>query len=178
MAENSTLARPYAQAAFELAAAQNNLAEWSTMLSAVAAVVADENAKYAIGNPRLAKDQVISMVVDVCGDALNEQGKNFVHLLVDNGRLLLMEEIASQYETYRADSEARLEAEVTSAFELNDQQKSDIATALKKRTGRDVTLTVKLDSSLIGGAIIKAGDLVIDGSVSSQLEKLGSALKN
>jgi F-type H+-transporting ATPase subunit delta len=178
MAENSTLARPYAQAAFQLAKAQGNLAGWSDELKAVAAVVADKNAKVVLSSPRLTKDQVTSVVVDVCGDALDEQGKNFVKLLVENARLSLMPEIVEAYEKYRAESEARIEAEVISAFELNDKQKSDIAAALKKRTGRDVTLSVKVDSALIGGAIIKAGDLVIDGSVSGKLEKLGSALRN
>ena len=178
MAENSTLARPYAQAAFELAKSQGDLAGWSKMVGAIAAVVADDNAKAAIGSPRLSQDQVTSIVVDVCGDVLNEQGKNFVKLLVENGRLGLMAEIASAFEEYKAESEARVEAEVTSAFDLNDKQKNDIAAALKKRTGRDVTVSVNIDESLLGGVIIKAGDLVIDGSVSGQLEKLNSALRN
>ena len=178
MAENSTLARPYAQAAFELANEQGDLASWSNMLGAAAVVVADDNAKKAFGSPRLSKDQVTSIVVDICGDALSDQGKNFIKLLVENGRLSLMPEIVELYEDFKAESEARIEAEVVSAFDLNDAQKNDIAAALKNRTGRDVTVSVTVDDSLIGGAIIKAGDLVIDGSVSGQLEKLGSALSN
>ena len=101
MAENSTLARPYAQAAFELANSQGDLAGWSNMLDAIAAIVADENAKLAFGSPRLSKDQVTSIVVETGGDAINDQGKNFVKLLVENGRLSLMPEIVELYEDFR-----------------------------------------------------------------------------
>ncbi len=176
MAENSTLARPYAQAAFEIAQAQDNLAGWSKMLNAIASVVADESVQSIIGNPRVSKAQLTSLVTDVCGEGLDQQGRNFVSLVIENDRLVLMPEILSLFEQQRAEAEATLQAEVISAFELSKAQEASIAAALKKRLGREVTLTSRKDDTLLGGAVIRAGDLVIDGSVTSQLNKLAGAL--
>ncbi len=176
MAENSTLARPYAQAAFEIAQSEKNLSGWSEMLRAIAGVVADPRMQALLGSPRISKEQLVSIVTEVCGDALNDKSRNFVKLLVDNGRLVVMAEICAAFESFRAETEATLTAQVVTAFQLNGAQQKEIAAALKRRTGREVTLETSVDASLIGGVVIRAGDLVIDGSVSGQLEKLGSAL--
>lgn len=176
MAENSTMARPYAQAAFELANAQTAMPKWSEMLAYMSAVVADARMKAAIGSPKLTKTALSTLVIDVCGSQLNDQAKNFVRLLVENGRLSLLADIVAQFELLRADAESTLNAEVVSAFDLTADQKSKVAAALKKRLGREVSVTVKTDATLLGGAIIRAGDLVIDGSAKGQLSKLANSL--
>ena len=115
-------------------------------------------------------------MTDVAGDNINDMGKNFLNVLAENGRLNVLAEIAELYEQHRAEAEKTVEAEVTSAFPLSDAQKQQLIDALKNRLGRDVSLVTKTDENIIGGAIVRAGDLVIDGSVSSQLEKLGNSL--
>jgi F-type H+-transporting ATPase subunit delta len=176
MAEITTIARPYAQALFKLASEQKELKRWSEMLGLAAAVAADPEMAKVIDSPRLSRSQVVDMFIAVCGDGLNDHGKNLVRVLADNGRLELLPEIAALYEIERAQAEGTVEAEVLAAMELTDSQKNDLAAALKKRLGREVSLNVKIDGSLLGGAIIRAGDMVIDGSAVSRLEKLGAEL--
>lgn len=176
MAETSTLARPYAQAVFQIAKAQQALPKWSDTLALLSAVVSNNHVQAAIGNPRLTKPALSTLVLDVVGSKLDESAKNFVRLLVDNGRLRLVPDIAEQYDALRAEAESTMTAEVISAFALTPDQTKQIAVALKKRLGRDVTVTSRIDDGLLGGAIIRAGDLVIDGSAIGQLHKLASAL--
>lgn len=176
MAEISTLARPYAQAAFELAKSHKALAKWSEMLARLSAIVQDERVQQLIGNPKVTKDLIVGFVLDVAGKNLNAQAQNFVKLLVENGRLRLLPEIAALFDALKAEEESTLQAEVVSAFELSGDQKSKIADALKKRLKRDVTVVTTVDANLLGGAIIRAGDLVIDGSASGQLQRLASTL--
>jgi F-type H+-transporting ATPase subunit delta len=176
MAEKTTIARPYAQALFKLASEQKNLKGWSEMLGLAATVAVDPEMAKIIDNPRLTKAQVVDIFFAACGNKLNDTGKNMVRVLADNGRLEFMPEIAALYEVERANAEGTLSAEVVSAFDLTDGQKTDLAAALKKRFGRDVSLSCKTDNSLLGGAIIRAGDVVIDGSAVSKLEKLGTEL--
>lgn len=176
MAETSTLARPYAQAIFQIAKAQQALPKWSDTLALISAVVSNHQVQAAIGNPRLTKAALATLILEVCGGKLDESAKNVVRLLVDNGRLRLIPDIAEQYESLRAEAESTMTAEVVSAFALTPDQTKQIEGALKKRLGRDVTVTARVDDSLLGGAIIRAGDLVIDGSASGQLHKLASAL--
>ena len=176
MAEKSTIARPYAQAAFDLAQQKGELKAWSDMLSTLAIVVGDEQMKNLIGNPLVGKDALVDLVLKVCGDALNQEGQNFVRILADNKRLDVVAEIASLYEAHRAEAESTVEAEVITAFPLNDTQKDSLVSALKQKLGREVSLAVQTDESLIGGAIVRAGDMVIDGSVTGHLDKLAQAL--
>lgn len=176
MAEITTIARPYAQAVFKLASEQKDLKRWSEMLGLAANVAADPEMAKVIDNPRFSRAQVVEIFLGVCGERLNEHGKNMVQLLADNGRLDLLPEIAALFEIERAQAEGTIEAEVVSALELTDSQKKALAAALKKRLGRDISLNVKVDGSLLGGAIIRAGDMVIDGSAVSRLEKLGAEL--
>ncbi len=176
MAEKTTIARPYAQAIFELAKQQKDLPKWSDMLALTVAVVTDPQVTGLIGNPRVKKSQLVSLVLDVCGANLTDEAKNVIRVLVENSRLKVLPEIAALYDLYRAEEESTVRAEVISAFPLSKDQETSIATALQKRLGKQVTVTSRIDASIMGGAIIRAGDMVIDGSVTGQLEKLGSAL--
>ena len=176
MAEKSTIARPYAQAAFDIAHEKGELKAWSDMLQLVAAVTADELMENMITNPTIVREKIVEIIFDVCGDKLNDAGKNFVRVLADNGRLNVVAEIVERFEWHRAEAEKTVEAEVTSAFPLSDSQIQAMTEALKKRLGREVHLVTQIDDSIVGGAIIRAGDLVIDGSVSGQLNKLATTL--
>jgi len=176
MAEKTTIARPYAQAVFELAQQGKELPRWSEMLGLAAAVVADDRVHGLIGNPRVSKDELTKLLLSICGDHLSQEAQNFIHLLVDNDRLDVLTEIAALYGVYRAEAERTVEAKVISAFPVDDAQQKKIIASLKKRLGREVTLSCETDQSLLGGAIIRAGDLVIDGSVTGQLAKLQVAL--
>ena len=118
------------------------------------------------------------MFITVCEDKIDQRAKNFIQLLAENDRIQLLPEIAALYEHYRAEAEGSIEAEVISANETSDEQLAKIAAALKTRLGKEVRITSKIDPSLIGGAIIRAGDMVIDGSVSGRLSKLSTALTN
>ncbi|MDH5395272.1 MAG: F0F1 ATP synthase subunit delta [Gammaproteobacteria bacterium] len=176
MAEKSTIARPYAQAAFDIAVEKGDLKGWSDMLQLIAAVSSDAVMQDMIANPSIEREKVVAIIVDVCADKLNAVGKNFVKVLAENGRLNVAAEIAEHYEAHRAEAEKTVEAEITSAFPLTDSQITSVTEALKKRLGREVSLVTKIDDAIVGGAIIRAGDLVIDGSVSGQLEKLATSL--
>jgi F-type H+-transporting ATPase subunit delta len=176
MAEKTTIARPYAQAIFSMAQEQGDLKGWSEMLALAAMVAADAEMAALIDSPSLTKEQKAQLFLDVCGDKLNESGQNMIRVLAENDRLDVLPEVVLLFEEERAQSEGTVQAEVISATALSDSQLSKIADALKKRLGREVTLEQKTDESLLGGAIIRAGDIVIDGSVVGKLEKLGHEL--
>lgn len=176
MSDFTTIARPYAQAVFELAKAQGNLPAWSDMLKMCAQVVRDPNMHALLGSPRVDRAQLAQLIIDVCGQGLSADGANMVRLLADNRRLQVLPEIAQSYENLRAEAEGMVEAEIHSPFPVSEAQLSSIAAALKVRLGREVALKSVTDASLLGGAIIRAGDLVIDGSVRGRLEKLATAL--
>ncbi|OOZ39382.1 F0F1 ATP synthase subunit delta [Solemya pervernicosa gill symbiont] len=178
MAENITIARPYAQAIFALAQEQDNLNGWSEMLQLASAVAADTDMAALIDSPQLDATELGKLFLDICGDQLNEFGQNMVHVLLENDRLKLLPEIAALFEIERATAEGTVEAEVISAKEMTDAQKQGITESLKKRLGREVTLDCRIDETLLGGAIIRAGDVVIDGSVVGKLEKLAANLTN
>ena len=176
MAENSTIARPYAQAAFDLAKAKSDLSAWSDMLELASMVASDSNMAKAIDSPHVKDEDVVTLFLDVCGDKLNTEGKNFIRVLSENKRLNILNDIAIAYEQFRADAEGTLDAEVISAFPLSDEQQQNIVAGLKKRLGRDISLTTRVDDTLIGGAIIRAGDMVIDGTVTRHLDDLTHSL--
>jgi len=176
MAEKSTIARPYAEAVFQLAQSSGQLKEWSGILQTIAIIAADAEMQRIFGNTSVTKSQVADLVMDVAGKALTEQGSNLVKLLAENRRLNVMTEIAEQFEALKAEAEKTVEAEVVAASEVSQAQQAEIAAKLKARLGCEVSLKCSVDESLMGGAIIKAGDLVIDGSVSGQLNKLSVEL--
>lgn len=176
MAEIRTIARPYAQAAFQLARDHDALAKWSQMLQLGAVIAADPALRELIGNPRVTREQLTDLVLGVAGERLDERGANFIRLLVENDRLRCLPEIAALYETYRREVEQTVEAHVITAFPLSEEQQQRISAALQTRFGRNVTLTQSVDESLLGGMLIRTDDHVIDGSVTSQLAKLAKAL--
>ena len=178
MSELTTAARPYARAAFDIAKANGEQQKWTDMLGFMAAVAHDPTMTALLDSPRLSQNQAAEMFISVCEEKIDQRGKNFIKLLAENDRLKLLPEITALYEHYRAEAEGTIEAEVISASEVSESQLAKITASLKNRLGKEVRLTSKIDSSLIGGAIIRAGDLVIDGSVSGRLEKLSTALTN
>ncbi|MEO5573165.1 MAG: F0F1 ATP synthase subunit delta [Gammaproteobacteria bacterium] len=177
MAEKTTVARPYAQALFDLARTQpEGLKAWSQMLHSAASVVADPQVQALIGDPRISKEQLASLVLGVSGDLLNGAAQNFIKLLVENRRLDVLPEIVALYEVQRAEAENTTVAEIVSAYPLTDEQQRKIAGALQKRLGRTISLRNTVDKELLGGAVIRAGDTVIDGSARGQLERLANVL--
>ncbi len=176
MAEKTTVARPYAQAIFDLAHSKGALRDWSNTLQLAAAVVADPQVQRLISHPRVRKEQIQSLILDVGGAGFSAEAKNFIKVLIENRRLGLLPEVAAQYELYRAEAERTITAEVVSAFPVSNEQQARIAAALKKRLGREVSLNCTVDGALLGGVIVRAGDLVIDGSIAGQLTKLANVL--
>ena len=172
MAEPSTIARPYAEAAFKLADSQGKLAEWSATLANLSAVAADARVRAAIGDPNLSAAKVAGLVISVLAGKLTGESENFVRVLAENGRLDVLSEIRAQYEALKNDREGVVEAEVHSAFELDAAQVADLVARLEKKTGRKVKARVSVDKSLIGGVKIVIGDKVIDGSARAQLAAL------
>ena len=176
MAEFTTAARPYAKAAFELAQEKNNLEGWSDTLAFMAAVVHNPTMRAILDSPSMTTQQAADLVISVCREHIDAQGENFIKLLAENRRLTLLPEITALYGFYRSEAEGKIDAEVISARKLTQKQMSSITIALKKRLGREVSLTATTDSKLLGGAIIRAGDLVIDGSIRGKLDKLATVV--
>ena len=178
MAETQTIARPYAQAAFLHASEQNQLKEWSDMLSLLAGIAGDPAMRPLIDSPRLTEQQLADLFIAIGGEYLDDNCTNFVRVLADNRRLGLLTDIAALYEIQRRDAEGMVHAELVSAYPASDAQQAQIIEGLRRRLGREIELTCSTDSELLGGAIIRAGDLVIDGSVRGKLERLGTALSH
>ncbi|PZA00762.1 F0F1 ATP synthase subunit delta [Gammaproteobacteria bacterium 2W06] len=176
MAQETTVARPYAEAAFQLAQASGALAGWSDGLAMAAAVVADDRVAALLGHPRVDDERKAGLIIDVCGEALDDQQRNFVRLLVQRDRIGVLPEIGHQYDRLRAEHEKTLSAQLITAQPVDDAVRSRLEASLSKRLERVVSLETQLDESLIGGAVIRAGDLVIDGSVRGRLNRLTSAL--
>ena len=175
MAEKATIARPYARAAFDFARSHEGLATWSAALSAAAQVVADPQVVPLLANPQVSTKKVTGLVAEAAG-AGEGPVRNFLDLLAENSRLGLLPEIAAQYEALRTEAEKVADVEVVSAMELDAAQQERLAAALRHRLGRDVRMHTRTDASLIGGAIVRAGDLVIDGSLKGRLERLASEM--
>lgn len=176
MSQAITAARPYAQAAFEEAQKKGDLKGWSEVLAACAAVVSSPEMAKIIGNPRVQNKQLEDVMLAASEAKSGSAQANFLRLLVENRRLVLLPEIAAAYEVMRAEAEKLLEVTVTSAFELSDAQKQKIGDAMKRRFNRAISLSCKTDKSLIGGVVIRAGDKVIDGSAQTRLGDLANAL--
>lgn len=176
MTQKRSLARPYAQAAFLLAQERGALQKWSRMLATAAAVARDETMRRLVTDPRVSRADAAQQFLRVCGDALDPEAANFIRLLADNRRLDLLPEIAALFEERRSEAEGQLEASVTTAFPLKEEQTRAIEQAMKRRFGRDIRLRVAVDRSLLGGIVIRAGDLVIDGSARGRLGQLASKL--
>ncbi|WP_339847710.1 F0F1 ATP synthase subunit delta [uncultured Halopseudomonas sp.] len=178
MATINTLARPYAKAAFEFASSANTLDAWSGMLALAAAAVEDDAFAQRMRNPGLTDERKAEDLLMVCEGHIDEGFGNFVKTLAEHDRLPLIPVIAELYEQHKAEHDRSIVVEVESAFELSDDQQKTLATALTKRLDRTVTPHVTINPALIGGVLIRAGDLVIDGSVRGKLDKLAEALKS
>ncbi|NOY66819.1 MAG: F0F1 ATP synthase subunit delta [Gammaproteobacteria bacterium] len=176
MAELITIARPYAEAVFKRAEETKSFPAWSEALQLMAAIAVDKTMADVIAGAQLSKAQVADIFNEVIGDKLDQEAKNLVKLLAENGRLALLPEVATQYEVQRAEGEGSIDAEIISAFAVTDAQRTKVVASLKARLGREINLSVTIDESLMGGAVIRAGDMVIDGSVSGKLEKLASTV--
>jgi len=178
MAELTTLARPYAKAAFGFALANNTLAEWSEMLATLSAVTQNAKVKAVLSSPALTAEQVVSKVKSLLEADLTAQGENFVTLLAENNRFALIPVIAEQFEVLKAEQEKLSHVEITSAFELDNASEEKLAKALSEKLNCSVDVNTTVDKNLIGGAVIRAGDLVIDNSVRSRLAKLTESINS
>lgn len=178
MAELSTLARPYAKAAFEYAGNEGALDVWLAELQLIAAVVSDASVEALLADPGLTTEAQADAFLALFGDDLGASRQRFVHVLAENRRLGLAPQILAQFAQLKAQREQSVEVEMVSAFEVPDAVRERIASALGQRLEREVTVSTDVDSSLIGGVLIRAGDLVIDGSVRGRLNKLAEALTN
>ena len=177
MSEAITVARPYALAAFDEASKNNALKNWSDVLQAAVSAIENAEVHALIVSPRVARQQLEGLMLAICGgDKLSKPLTNFIKLLVEAQRLVLLPEIAAIFEVMRAEAEKSVDVVVTSAFELNDAQKQKITAAMKKRLGREIRLNCETDQKLLGGIVIRAGDKVIDGSARTHLTELANAL--
>jgi F-type H+-transporting ATPase subunit delta len=177
MAEPSTVARPYAEAAFKLADEANALGKWSELLAALALVGADARVRAAVADPHLTEAQAAGLFISILAGKLSGEAENFVRVLAQNGRLELLPEIRAQFEALKNEREGVLEVEIQSAFEVSDAQLEELIERLRKKTGRKIKTTIRIDKDLIAGVRIILGDKVIDGSARAQLGALESALK-
>lgn len=178
MAELSTLARPYARAAFEYANTEGALNDWLKELQLISVVVADAAVQSLLGDPSLTTEKQAEIFIALLGEELGESRKRFLHVLAENRRLGLVPHILTQFAQLKAQREQSVDVEMVSPFDVPDAVRDRIAEALGKRLGRDVVVSTSVDSSLLGGVLIRAGDLVIDGSVRGRLNKLAEALTN
>jgi F-type H+-transporting ATPase subunit delta len=176
MADRITIARPYARAAFEEARAHQGLGPWSDALKIAAEVVRDPRVQSLLGNPHVTPEELAQLVTSIAGSKLGDHGANFVSTLAANRRLAFLPQIAARFEELKDSAEGVADVTVTSAAALNDAQRGKLAAALEKRLKRKVRLHCDIDPNLIGGAVVRAGDLVIDGSVSARLNRIAYEL--
>jgi F-type H+-transporting ATPase subunit delta len=185
MADNNTIARPYAEAVFEVAKKAGDLAEWSAALEIAGELLADGRVAKFLGNPSLTDEQRLQFLRELFKSAGKEsaviaggdaKGTNFLKLLLEYGRVGVLPEIAEHFDALKANVENTVDVTVTSAAPISAAQKNAIVKALQERLGRDIKLETQIDETLIGGAVIRAGDVVIDGSLRSRLTSLSNAL--
>src|ERR1700761_279712 len=172
MADKTTIARPYARAAFEEARGENRLGPWSEALKVAAAVVTDDRVENLLGNPRVTSDQLSQLVIDIAGPELGDHGANFVRTLAENHRLAYLPEISALFDELKDEAEKVIDVTVTSAAPLDEGQRKTLTTALERKLKRGIRMQCHTDPSLIGGAVLQAGDLVIDGSLRTQLNRI------
>jgi len=177
MSEAKTIARPYAVAAWRHAQKQDKIDLWSEMLEFMAAVINDKTMATIVADPRVEAGTLSQLMLDVCGGRINNEAEAFIRQLVDNGKLALMPEIAEVYSELKAEAGGTIMATLTAAYPVNAKFEQAIAKAMQKKLDREVTFTTEEDKSLIGGVVIRAGDMVIDASVRGQIEALAAELR-
>lgn len=178
MAELTTIARPYAKAAFLFAQESDALDQWEQMLGLVASVAEDTAMHEFLDQPGLDGATKTQAFVDVCGEQLDEKGVNFIAQMAEHKRLDALPVVFQLYHELLAQSRQTTEVELISAYDLDDAETGTLVAALKKRLGRDVTVSSRVDPSLIGGVLVRAGDTVIDGSVRGRLDRLAEQLNS
>jgi len=183
MADNNTIARPYAQALFELAHASGELASWAESLDVARQLLADGEVSTYLGNPEFSDAQRLDFLTGLFAKGganllagSDKKGTNFLKLLLEYGRVTVLPEIATHFEALKAETENMVDVTVTSASPISAAQQETISKALRERLGRDVNIETQIDENLIGGAVITAGDVVIDGSMRARLDSLATAL--
>ena len=175
--EKTTIARPYAEAVFSRARETNEQDLWSETLGMFSTVVRAPEISGLIDNPKIPREQVLELMLEIGSDRLTDEGKNLIKILARNDRLQVLPEIAVLYEQLRREHQGTIQVKVRSAYVLNKVQEQALADVLKERLGGDIEISAEKDTSLIGGIVIRAGDLVIDGSVRGQLHKLANELR-
>lgn len=176
MSELTTVARPYAKAAFDFAVENTDIANWQEMLVFAGEVAKNDDIRNVLSSA-LAAEQLAELFVGVCGEQLNTHGQNFVKVLAENNRLSALPDISKQFDAFKAEYDKEIDVEVTSAVKLSKKQLDSMSAALEKRLARKIKLICNVDPALVAGVIIKAGDTVIDGSVNSKLNRLSDALQ-
>jgi len=172
MADKTTIARPYAKAAFEEARGENRLGPWSDTLRVAATVVADPRVERLLGNPHVTSNDLAQLVMDISGPQLGDHGANFIRTLAENHRLAYLPEISTLFDVLKDEAEKIVDVTVTSAAPLDDTQRKTLTAALERKLKRGIRMQCHTDPSLIGGAVLQAGDLVIDGSLRTQLNRI------
>jgi F-type H+-transporting ATPase subunit delta len=182
MADFGTIAKPYARALFDVASATGDADAWSQALAAAASVVADPASHAYLGRPGLGAGDRARFVADVCGEIdaagklASAEGMNLLRLLAENDRLSALSEVSAQFDELKAEAENRIQVVVTSAVPVDDELGAQLKQSLESKLGRTVELALETDPSLVGGAVIRAEDMVIDGSVRNRLRRLTDAL--
>ena len=176
MAELVTIARPYAEAIFALAKERDELSKWSDMLTLLVTVFDDPRIQASIANPKVTKADIERLILAVCGEQIDANARNFIQLLVENGRLSAVAEIRRLFDLLKSEDEGIVEAQISSAFPLDGQELEKIVSLLSKRYQKNISPTVDVDSDLIGGITIQVGDKVWDASVRGRLQEMAAAL--
>ena len=177
MAEITTIARPYAKAAFDFALEHKAVDSWAEMLN-FAALVSENETMQPLLSGSLASNQLAELFIGVCGEQVNEQAQNLLKVMAENGRLVALPAVAQQFVEMQREYAKEVEAQIVSATELNSEQLQELSASLEKRLARKVKLNCSIDASLIAGVIITAGDLVIDGSVRGKISRLSDTLQS
>ncbi|MGQ4277383.1 F0F1 ATP synthase subunit delta [Pseudidiomarina sp. E22-M8] len=177
MSELTTVARPYAKAAFDFALEKSAIEKWHDMIAFAAAVANDDQMATFLGSAETLEKKV-DVFINVCGEQLDESGQNFVRLMAENGRLKALSAVEKHYSDLRSEHEQEVTVDVTSAVKLTKKQQDNLAQALEKRFSRKVKLNCSVDTAIVSGLYIKAGDTVIDGTVRGKLERLAHALQS
>jgi len=176
MSELATLARPYAEAIFKRAKETGSSSEWSDKLAFLAATMQDESLSAIVNNPNVSDDKLLQLMQDICQGQLEGESLNLLKLLIENGRLEFAPQIAELFENYKAEDEGYVDVDVITAYALTKAEEQSFATSLKKKLNKTVHISTFVDTSLIGGFLVKAGDSVIDGSISGQLQQLAKRI--
>jgi len=176
MSELATLARPYAAAVFKRSKETGTTEQWSKSLAFMSAVLKDKEISAVVDNPKVSKERLSALMLDICQGQVDEEGANFLKLLVQNNRLTLAPTISELFEAYKAESEGYVDVEVATAYAFTKEEKQRFTSTLEKTLSKKVHMNVTVDKSLIGGVLVRAGDRVIDGSIKGQLQQLAKRL--